>query len=415
MTDSPQTSSDCVRWLVVDSQRAGTIGEIVQGFVSRLDQAGLDLIRLNLQVRPLSPQVSATLVAWTPTERSPSLSTLARVVDTTQEAFDGGIVKTTALGHGAFQSEAFRVSPFFPIIVGGESELRRRLTPEQTAFEFPILRDLHELGATDYLARPIRFHETALSAISIATRRAGGFSEAHSELFVSALPALSLALSPRIVSYTMHALLGAYLGPKTAERVLSGRVQRGDVEEIDAVIWFSDLRGFTPMTAGASPRELVASLNDYFTAVARGISKHHGEILKFIGDAILAVWPVAGTESVEATCKAALAAARDANAELDELNQARQLRGLEPLQHGIGLHVGPVQYGNIGAEERLDFTVIGSAVNTASRLEGVCAKLGVRLIASAEFAAFAPDGLTPAGNVELKGLEGARTVFSLAQ
>jgi adenylate cyclase len=414
MADFSQMSSECVRWLIVDAHRAATIGELLHGFVCRLNEAGLDLLRLNLQVRPLSPQVSAALFAWTPTERSPALSTLARVIDRAQEEFEGGIVKTTSLAHGAVQSEAFRVSPFFPLVVGGISELRRALAADQATFEFPILRDLHELGATDYLARQIGFHETAPSAISIATRRAGGFTEAQVELFRSALPALSLALSPRIVSYTMHALLGAYLGSKTAERVLSGRVQRGDVEEIDAVVWFSDLRGFTPMTAGASPRQLIASLNDYFTAVARGIAKHDGEILKFIGDAILAVWPVAGTRSPEVTCRAALAAARDANAELDQLNRARELQGLQPLEHGIGLHVGPVQYGNIGAEERLDFTVIGSAVNTASRLEGVCAKLGVRVIASAEFAAIARDGLTHAGEVELKGLPGAQTVFSLA-
>jgi adenylate cyclase len=413
MTTHSETSSECVRWLVVDSPKAATIAEVLHGFVCRLNEAGFDVLRLNLQVRPLSPQVSAMLLAWTPTERSPSLSTLARIVDSARQEFDGGVVKTNSLAHGAFQTEAFRVSPFFPLIVGGQSELRRQISREQTSFEFPILRDLHEAGATDYLARPIAFHETVPSAISVATRRPGGFSEAQVELFRSALPALSLALSPRIVSYTMHALLGAYLGKKTAERVLSGRVQRGDVEEIDAVVWFSDLRGFTPMTAGASPRELIAWLNDYFTAVARAIKKHDGEILKFIGDAILAVWPVGGGSSPEATCRAALAAARDANLELDELNGARALRQQEPLQHGIGLHVGPVQYGNIGAEERLDFTVIGSAVNTASRLEGVCGKLGVRVIASADFAAVARDGLTPAGEVELKGLPGAQTVFTL--
>ncbi|HWZ88605.1 MAG TPA: adenylate/guanylate cyclase domain-containing protein [Polyangiaceae bacterium] len=407
--------SECVRWLILEAPRAATIAEVLHGFVCRLNEAGFDCLRLNLQVRPLSPQVAAAVFAWTPSERGPKLSTLARVVDSTREQFDGGLVTVTSLGHGAFQSEAFRVSPFFPIIIGGTGEVRRPLTPDQTTFEFPILGDLHELGATDYLARPISFHETALGAISVATRRPGGFSEAQLELFRSALPALSLSLSPRVVSYAMHALLGAYLGPKTAERVLAGQVQRGDVEEIDAVVWFSDLRGFTPMTAGASPRDLIAWLNEYFAAVARGIGKHDGEILKFIGDAILAVWPVAGARSPEATCRAALAAARDANAELDSLNQARSLRGLPLLQHGIGLHIGPVQYGNIGAEQRLDFTVIGSAVNMASRLEGATGKLGARVIASAEFAAEAKGALTRIGEVELKGVPGTQAVFGLTE
>jgi adenylate cyclase len=405
--------SECVRWLVFEAHRAASIGEVLHGFVCRLNEAGLDLLRLNLQIRPLSPQVAAAIFAWTPSERGPKLSSLARVVDSTRQQFDGGLVTVTSLGHGAFQSDAFRVSPFFPIIMQDAAEVRRSLAPEQTAFDFPILGDLHELGGTDYLARPISFHDTALGAVSVATRRPGGFSEAQLELFRSTLPALSLALSPRVVSYAMHALLGAYLGPKTAERVLAGHVQRGDVEEIDAVVWFSDLRGFTPMTAGASPRDLIAWLNEYFAAVARGIGKHDGEILKFIGDAILAVWPVSSSNSPEATCRAALAAARDANAELDLLNQGRSTRGLPQLQHGIGLHIGPVQYGNIGAEQRLDFTVIGSAVNMASRLESATGKLGLRVIASAEFAAEAAGALTRVGEVELKGLPGTQTVFGL--
>jgi adenylate cyclase len=406
--------SECVNWLVLEAHRAASLGEVLHGLVCRLNEAGLDVLRLNLQVRPLSPQVAAAVYAWTPSERGPKLSSLARVVDSTRSQFDGGLVTVTSLGHGAFQSEAFRVSPFFPIIIEGAAELRRTLAPDQTTFDFPILGDLQELGGTDYLARPISFHETALGAISVATRRPGGFSDAQLELFRSALPALSLALSPRVVSYAMHALLGAYLGPKTAERVLAGQVQRGDVEEIDAVVWFSDLRGFTPMTAGASPRDLIAWLNEYFAAVARGIAKHDGEILKFIGDAILAVWPVGSSRSPEATCRAALAAARDANAELDLLNQSRSTRGLPLLQHGIGLHIGPVQYGNIGAEKRLDFTVIGSAVNMASRLESATGKLGLRVIASAEFAAQAEGALSRVGEVELKGLPGKQTVFGLS-
>ncbi|HEY3664487.1 MAG TPA: adenylate/guanylate cyclase domain-containing protein, partial [Polyangiaceae bacterium] len=157
-----------------------------------------------------------------------------------------------------------------------------------------------------------------------------------------------------------------------------------------------------------------AWLNEYFAAVARGIGKHDGEILKFIGDAILAVWPVAGSRSPEATCRAALAAAREANAELDSLNRTRRERGLPLLEHGIGLHIGPVQYGNIGAEKRLDFTVIGSAVNMASRLEGATGKLGLRVIASAELAAQAPGALIRVAEVELKGLPGKQAVFRLA-
>jgi adenylate cyclase len=211
----------------------------------------------------------------------------------------------------------------------------------------------------------------------------------------------------------MGTLLGAYLGPKTAELVLAGAIERGNVQEIDAAIWFSDLRGFTPMSAGIAPTCLIAWLNDYFAAVGRAIARHDGEILKFMGDAILAVWPVSESRTREATCRAALAAARAANAELDALNIARENAGLPAMQHGIGLHVGRAQYGNIGAEARLDFTVIGAAVNTTSRLEGLCAKLSRRLIASAEFARCAEGGLTSLGSAELKGVGGSQEVFGI--
>ena len=213
----------------------------------------------------------------------------------------------------------------------------------------------------------------------------------------------------------MRSLLAAYLGPKTADQVLAGKVERGDVTEIDAAIWFSDLRGFTPMSAGIASSELISWLNDYFAAVGRAIVAHDGEILKFIGDAILAVWPVSEARPREATCCAALAAAKAANLELDALNARRQASGLPAMQHGIGLHVGSAQYGNIGAEGRLDFTVIGQAVNTASRLESVCAKLSRRLVASAEFAEHAGAGLLPLGATELKGVNGPQEVFGIGE
>ena len=167
------------------------------------------------------------------------------------------------------------------------------------------------------------------------------------------------------------------------------------------------------MSAGIASSELIAWLNDYFAAIGRAITQHDGEILKFIGDAILAVWPVSASRTREATCRAALAAAKAANIELDALNARRQASGLPALQHGIGLHVGSAQYGNIGAEGRLDFTVIGPAVNTASRLESVCAKLSRRLIASAEFAKCVDGGLVSAGATELKGVSGTQEVFGI--
>jgi adenylate cyclase len=292
--------------------------------------------------------------------------------------------------------------------------VRRRITKDQTAFDFPILKDLQAQGATDYLTLSFRSPGTEIAGASFATSRPGGFTDADLALLRIALDAFVHVLSPLVWSHAARTLLGVYLGQDTAARVLSGRVQRGDVEEIDAAIWFSDLRGFTPLTASVDPRTLVSWLNDYFGVVAAEVVRHGGEVLKFVGDAILAVWPVTAARPREMTCRDALLAALAANAALDQLNAARRERGLAPMEHGIGLHVGAVQYGNIGAAGRLDFTVIGTAVNTASRLEGACSKLGRRVTASAEFAACAGGGLVHVADVELKGLDAPHAIYAPA-
>lgn len=393
---------DAVRWLIDGSHEAPSTAALIHGFASRLCAAGLDLVYVNTQTRPLSPQVAALMFRWARTD--PTSPPLAHLVSLDRAVFEGGTVDVIARDHHWFDGDAYRQSPFRRVIDGGEPRVRCRLVPGQTEYEFPILADLHARAATDYVCFPIQLRAMRPSAFSLATRRPGGFTDDDLAALDAARHAFELAMAPLAHVYTTRALMGAYLGAKTGERVLSGHVVRGDVEEIEAAIWFSDLRGFTPMSAGVEPRALIGWLNEYFDAIGRAIARHDGEILKFIGDAVLAVWP--GTER----CPAALAAARDADRALDEVNAARAARGLAPLDHGIGLHVGAVQYGNIGAEGRLDFTVIGPSVNMASRLGGACARLGRRLVASAEFAARAP-GLDPIGKVELKGIAGAVDVF----
>lgn len=419
MTEQPEDHAQVlpalVQWLVFEALPTATTVELLNGFAQRLCQAGFELIRVNLQTRPLSPQAASVDYVWRPGQPCAEPLSGVAVVVQEQHAFDGGSVQVTALSHGSFQSEVFRTSPFFPVIVGGEVELRRQLELGQTSFDFPILKDLAEQGATGYLTLPVQFYGGATSAISFATRKIGGFTEAQVGVLRDSRRPLVLALSPRLGAHTMGTLLGAYLGPKTAELVLAGAIERGNVQEIDAAIWFSDLRGFTPLSAGIEPAMLIAWLNDYFGAVGRAIAQHDGEILKFMGDAILAVWPVSDSRTREATCRAALDAAQAANAELDALNLAREKSGFPALQHGIGLHVGRAQYGNIGAEGRLDFTVIGPAVNTTSRLEGLCAKLSRRVIASAEFNHCAEGGLTSLGLAELKGVPGSQEVFGVVE
>ncbi len=403
-----------LRWLVFELADTSTAAELMHGFGTRLNDAGLELLRMNLQLRPLSPQVSVMMFVWRPIEREMEFGNPERVVGRERHVFDGGIVQTTALAHGGgLRAPEFIRSPWYRLMVEGEPVLRRPIAPDQTDFDFPILVDAKAQGATEYLAIRALFYGSDVSGFSFLTRRPGGFTDEQVAGLRVAIAALSKAIAPRAWEYATRTLLGAYLGKGTSERVLAGKVERGDVEEIDAAIWFSDLRGFTPMSAGTPSRELIGWLNEYFSAVAGPISKHGGEILKFIGDAILAVWPVTPERSRESACTAALSAAHGANLALDALNEARKGRGLPPMHHGIGLHVGSAQYGNIGAEGRLDFTVIGPAVNTASRLEGVTAKLGLRVVASADFAHSVGDAVECIGEVELKGIEGPQRIFAL--
>lgn len=404
-----------VKWLLFELAPTASSVELLQGFADRLCGLGVDLLRMVVQARPLSPQASTLLYVWRPAAREMELSPQVRVLEEESHESDATRLQVVTLAHGAFETPAFRASPFFRVEQSGAAEVRCKIAAEQVSFEFPILEDLQAQGATDYVAFPIAFYGSAPSAISFATRKSSGFSAQDLDLLRAACRPLVMGLSPRLEAHTTRTLLSAYLGPKTAHRVLGGSVQRGDVEEIEAAIWFSDLRGFTPMSTGIPSSELIAWLNDYFAAVGRAIVAHDGEILKFIGDAILAVWPVSLAGSREATCLAALAAARAANAELDALNLVRQGAGLPWLQHGIGLHIGKVQYGNIGAEGRLDFTVIGPAVNTASRLEGTSGKLSRRVIVSADFAQCVAPAAVPLGTAELKGMSGAQAVYGIEE
>jgi adenylate cyclase len=210
----------------------------------------------------------------------------------------------------------------------------------------------------------------------------------------------------------MKILLSTYLGSKTGEQVLTGKVYRGDIEKIKAAIWYSDLRGFTAMSEKMESVELVAWLNDYFEVISKVIEQHNGEILKFIGDAILAVFPVTEYSSVERVCHEALNAAKKANAKLNQLNDCRQQKGAALLDHGIALHEGEVQYGNIGSQKRLDFTIIGQAVNLTSRIEGLCGKLGERTLVSQKFASYFGNEPICIGTFELKGIANPQKIYT---
>jgi len=209
-------------------------------------------------------------------------------------------------------------------------------------------------------------------------------------------------------------LLNAYVGRDAGDRILKGHVQRGDTEDIHCVIWFSDLREFTTMSRERFPAEIIKVLNEFFDCQVPSIEKHGGEVLKFIGDGLLAIFPFKTEEPVAGVGARAVEAAQVALKALAQLNVSRAARGDEALRFGVGLHVGDVAFGNIGGAGRLDFTAIGPAVNLASRIEGLCSQLGKPILLSAALARGLHLPTRDLGAHTLKGIALAETVFEPA-
>jgi adenylate cyclase len=297
--------------------------------------------------------------------------------------------------HGVQNTDLFLKSPVKSIYEGGPS-MRRRIDVADDKLDFPILHDLKAQGYRDYTIRPIRFSRGRSMAISFATRRADGFSDADVAAFEAVLPTFGVVLELLETQRTAQLLLETYIGPVAGENVLEGSIRRGDGAMIHAVVWYSDMRDFTGLSETHPLDEVLATLNAYFDAVCSAVVGHGGEILKFVGDGVLAIFPIADREAAARhAAEAAVAAAREA---LEAVGTRCDQR------FGIALHVGDVLYGNVGARDRLDFTVIGPAVNLATRLEPLSRDRTPPVVISAEFLACWGGKARSLGEIELKGI-----------
>lgn len=401
--------SEAAAWLLKTGRAAPDMTTLVRTLCAELNRQGFELTRCALQMQTLHPEVAWRVYFWRRREVLVPM-THARIIETQETLTDDGLVEAVALGHGA-HTPAFRRSPQYYMVQNQIRRLHCPIAPDAAEFRFPILKDLHAAGATDYFAMLLDFAQADGSLASFVTRRPGGFSDEQLRALQELADPLALCVQVHAGHHLAETLLQTYVGRAAGQRVLAGHVRRGDVERIHAAIWFSDMRGFTQLSGSVDSAVFIGWLNDYFGAIARPIGEHGGEILKFIGDAVLAVFPVDEAHSHAEQCNRALAAARAANLALDDLNRRRAEQGLPPINHGVALHCGDVQYGNIGAERRLDFTVIGPAVNMTSRLEGLCGRLGRRLLVSAELHAHLDHPLADLGTYEFKGIEAPQRVY----
>ncbi len=372
-------------WLVDGAPGANEATDVVERVATGLRSAGVPIDRFYVFVTTLHPTVLGRQFRWSKDEP----------------------MKTLELTLEIQQTPAFQNSPIIAVTTK-RVEVRRELETPLAPDDYGILHDLRGEGFTDYLCAPLPFTGSETHAATFATRAPGGFTGEHLAKIRRILPPLSRVAEIFALRRVATNLLSTYVGHDCGDRILKGRIMRGDVETLNAVIWFSDLRGFTSMSARLTPRAIIDVLNELFDCQVPAIDKHGGEVLKFIGDGLLGIFPLHG--DVAARCQDALDAAKDAFAALD----ARNARATTPIRFGLALHVGDVAYGNIGGASRLDFTAIGPAVNVASRLEGLTGKLGKRLVLSAELAAYAGVPLEDLGAFELKGVPEKVQVFSAA-
>ena len=324
-------------------------------------------------------------------------------------------------GHGVLSSTVWRGSPI-EAVTSGPDELRERLGPGLPPSSFPQLRELAAAGATDYVVFGLDAPESITSSadtywrrhwISFTSDDPDGFADSHLARFRDLLPAFAARLALEVSRVSALSLLRSYLGANATRRIISGAWHRGTGEPIRAVVWFCDMRGFTTFSDTRPAREVVSTLDAYFDAVASPVAECGGEVLKFIGDAVLAIFPFVDGGPEDA-CQRAMRAARDARKNLASLNVERAKNGDPPLGLGIAMHTGEVMYGNIGAQDRLDFTVIGAPVNEVCRVEPLTRTLAADVLLTSAFVRDA--GLRDApslGKHALKGVGESLEVFGL--
>ncbi|MFN3350051.1 adenylate/guanylate cyclase domain-containing protein [Pseudorhodoplanes sp.] len=378
---------------------------IVRDFCERANAIGIPVDRALVLIDTLHPVYEGRLFRWGQDPSQPGSLEYGRTV----------VPEGVTLGEDEQRAAAnWRASPFFHMLTTGESLLR--LT-EQHASIFPVMQDYLMGGIKGGVSIVNRFGPDGIigemDAVysSWMTRQERGFTDAQIDALARLVPTLALAVKTTALTRMTGTLMETYLGRDAARRVLSGRIMRGVADRIDAAIWFSDLRGFTRVTDSA-PEQVIPLLNDYADVAVSAIHAHGGDVLKLIGDGILAIF-TAGDRA--RACGAALSAASDARRAVAALN-ARRAHDLLPVTDMyLGLHVGEVYYGNIGSLDRLDFTVVGPAVNEASRIATMCRSVEQPVLVSQAFAAV--DGmrgrLVSIGRYALRGVERPQELFTL--
>jgi adenylate cyclase len=378
-------------WLIDGARSASSPPQMMSETCERLVRAGLPLWRVGVFVRMLHPDIFGRSFVWR----------------------QGAEVVMTAANFDVIDSDEYRSSPL-SVLYSTEKEVRRRLSGSAVSDNSPFLADMREEGVTDYIALPLRFTDGSIHSASWTTKQPGGFTEDHIESLRKVVPPLARVIEIINLSRKASILLDTYVGNRAGERILGGQIRRGHTDTMHAAIWLSDLRGYTALSDRLPAETVVDILNQYFDCQVSAIKTHGGEVLKFMGDGLLAVFPIAEAGgNIQQVCARALEAARESRASVEAMHYPIA-DTVERFRFGVALHVGKILYGNIGGGNRLDFTCIGPAVNLAARLEKIAGRLHRTIVASEGFAGICAGGWADLGEFPIAGFSKAERVYGLA-
>ncbi len=404
-------ASEITAWLVEAGLRNMPLEDIVDGFGRRLNDSGIRVERMFAGMNTLHPMVRARSLIWHSAE---------------------GVTKHFEFAHAEIDSAEVRQSPFATMLRDGVPEQRYRFDLSDKLPDVPVFDELRQAGMIEWMGWIEPFGELAPAevggptevehaerlwlAFSASTDRPGGYRDEDIAILREILPVFAIAVKATTMRTISHGLLAAYLGNDPASRVFAGTVLRGEAQSLEAVLFFTDLRGFTALADTMPGKELIALLDDYFSCMVEPVMQRSGEVLKFMGDGMLAAFAVV-LGNRPGVCERALAAAEEVLTQVDALNDVRRAAGKPATGLDISLHIGRVLYGNVGSDRRLDFTVIGPAVNEASRIEKLCEPLGHSLLISQAFAEAATASrhrLVSLGRHRLRGVREETELFALA-
>jgi len=376
-----------IEWLVRGAWSAENSAELTNQLGLRLLETGIPVSRVNVAIRQLHPLLAGEGYVWNKN-------------NSTTETFQ--------FSHEALDTDQYQKSPM-KLVSEGLGGIRQRLNAGKMVFDFPILDDLKEQGATDYVAMPLHFSDGKIHNLSLTSDHPDGFTTGHLGQIFEALPIISRMYELHLLKSNSQTLLQTYLGTSAGNKVLMGSTKRGDGETIHAVITYIDLVGSTQRTEQLGQKKYLKLLDEFFECAGTPVIDNGGDILKFMGDGILSIFPIQenSDSSVKQACQNAVQAARQTIASLDKLEFSPKIACT------IGVHIGEVMYGNVGSPQRLDFTVIGSAANEVARIGDSCKNADEAMLISEGVAKYIDFSTHSKGVFNLKGVSKGMELYAL--